>query len=80
MATRKADRLLQRCSQARSRSALLPTSYTTNWDTIADIGAFIENIYNRKRLHSALGYTPPAEFERRCKTRQLPQTLRDPVT
>src|SRR5208282_4374660 len=27
------------------------------------IGAFLENVYNRGRVHSALGYRPPVEFE-----------------
>ena len=32
-------------------------------DARASIGEFLERVYNQKRLHSALGYVPPAEFE-----------------
>lgn len=32
-------------------------------DAKASIKEFLEKIYNRKRLHSALGYCPPREFE-----------------
>ncbi len=39
------------------------TEYRDFDDANRRIGKFIESIYNRERLHSALGYRPPVEFE-----------------
>jgi putative transposase len=39
------------------------TEYRDLADAYTGIGEFIERVYNEKRLHSALGYVPPAEFE-----------------
>ena len=40
------------------------TEYRDLADARASIGVFLEKVYNQKRLHSALGYLPPAEFQR----------------
>lgn len=42
---------------------VLRTEYRDLAEARASIPAFLEKIYNQKRLHSALGYLPPAEFE-----------------
>jgi transposase InsO family protein len=39
------------------------TEYENLIEARASIRRFIEDVYNRKRLHSALGYRPPVEFE-----------------
>ena len=40
------------------------TEYRDFQDAQTSIGEFLDRVYNQKRLHSALGYVPPAEFER----------------
>lgn len=38
-------------------------NYETYEEVLERVPFFIEEVYNKKRLHSSLGYMPPAEFE-----------------
>jgi putative transposase len=42
--------------------------YDTFQDVIERLPYFIEEVYNQTRLHSAIGYIPPNEFERNLMT------------
>jgi putative transposase len=43
--------------------------YETQAEARARISHFLEDVYNQKRLHSAFGYLPPAEYEQQlCQT------------
>jgi putative transposase len=42
---------------------IYPRPYRTMADVIAHLPHFLETIYNNNRLHSALGYRSPNEYE-----------------
>ena len=44
------------------------SDYETMTEIRNDIGRFIDQVYNQKRLHSSIGYLPPAEFEQSLVT------------
>jgi len=46
---------------------VLRNEYRDLAEARASVREFLEKVYNQKRLHSALGYLPPAEFERNHK-------------
>ena len=52
------------------REEIYASSYENLEHLRGNIGIFIEQYYNQQRLHSALGYRSPEEFERQaeCQT------------
>ncbi|MCL0065100.1 integrase core domain-containing protein [Dehalococcoidia bacterium] len=51
--------------------------YETYHHVVTRLPHFIEDVYNQKRLHSALGYRPPNEFEEVVLTQRINTTPPD---
>ena len=46
------------------------TEYENLSDARRQIGQFLEDVYNSKRIHSSLGYRTPVEFEESWRQQQ----------
>lgn len=51
------------------------SDYQSYEEALAQIGHFIDDVYLTKRIHSALGYLTPAEFEAQWQKEQLASIL-----
>jgi putative transposase len=51
------------CFKTLKQEEVYLKQYQTFEEASANMGQFIDDVYNTKRLHSSLGYVPPCEFE-----------------
>lgn len=65
-ATPRDNAQVERFMRTLKQEEVYLQEYEGYLDSEEGIGHFIEAVYNEKRLHSALGYRPPSEFEQLC--------------
>ncbi len=58
---------------------VLRNEYRDLAEARASIPEFLEKVCNQKRLHSALGYLPPVEFEAQLKAKNMEAAARQRV-
>jgi putative transposase len=58
---------------------VLRNEYRDLAEARASIPEFLEKVYNQKRLHSALGYLPPVEFEAQLNAKNMEAAARQRV-
>jgi transposase InsO family protein len=51
------------------------TEYKDFADAYRQIGKFIQDVYNRKRMHSSLDYLTPSEYEKKWREQQAEKVL-----
>jgi putative transposase len=56
------------------------SEYLDFQDAQAQMKYFIEDVYNRKRIHSGLGYLTPTEFEHSWQLAQAPTVVEAPLS
>lgn len=63
LATPEDNAFIESFFKTLKREEVYARRYETMHDVVAQLPKFIDEIYNQQRLHSALGYKPPTEFE-----------------
>jgi transposase InsO family protein len=75
MAARVATRMVaERLMRTIKEEEVSLSDYQDFADASRQIGCFIQDVYNTKRIHSSLGYLTPVEFEAAWQAQRPEQT------